>query len=273
MLTALSKLTSIPLKPGTILKRPIFDLQDSTQPEDIEKGICGMLTTLSDLAMDDDNCHGMGDYEPLIPFFVKFLFKTNNEKYRALLIRLISEFIGSEYRWSITIYRVIEFFFEYAVVDRSVDLWLPAMKNDGLGFISVPCHMLFLATKALAAFTRIEPHKTKFNNLGIISRIQQLKETVKDPRAEKTLKTMEQDVKNSYTMIEGCCCYHCFVHSQRSTLKKCSQCHTATYCSKLKCFLLTICTMSINCCTRECQIADWRDGHREECERYQNERT
>jgi hypothetical protein len=65
---------------------------------------------------------------------------------------------------------------------------------------------------------------------------------------------LDGDKKNAKQDPKTGRCSYCNKESPRMELKNCSRCKFVHYCSK------------------ECQIADWRAGHKKDCERYKRER-
>ena len=59
---------------------------------------------------------------------------------------------------------------------------------------------------------------------------------------------LEEDMKNARQAPIPGRCWYCNSEDLRVELKKCSQCKMSQYCSK------------------ECQVADWKRGHKKECE-------
>jgi hypothetical protein len=58
---------------------------------------------------------------------------------------------------------------------------------------------------------------------------------------------LEEDKNNAKQAPKKRGCNYCYSEDLKMELKKCSQCEAVKYCSK------------------ECQVADWRAGHKKEC--------
>eukprot|EP01102_Stenamoeba_stenopodia_P005997 TRINITY_DN1670_c0_g1_i2.p1 TRINITY_DN1670_c0_g1~~TRINITY_DN1670_c0_g1_i2.p1 ORF type:complete len:340 (-),score=61.17 TRINITY_DN1670_c0_g1_i2:114-1133(-) len=257
MVLALSRLVKLPIDPKTDgPSRPTYDLEDTDHTEDEEKAVCGMIAALADMAIEDENCGDIAvDH---FNFLIKFLFRTANNKYRTLLLKIFGEFIWSiKGRSMMRGYRLCEFVFEHGLSDQTVDVWLAEIdRRTGYNLVMVPCSPIAMAAKGLDCFLRMEPHRTKMIYLGIRERLERLQAVVKDERAKAHLRHL---VSMAFTWKPHCreadYCYYCKQSDDGGSrmrlllLLRCSDCRVAGYCSSV------------------CQKADWNAGHKEDCKK------
>jgi len=244
MVLALSKILKLPPGRGTPgPSRPTYDLGDTNHTLEEEKAVCVMLAALADLAIEDGNCVDMED--EFFDFFIKFLFRTQNLKYRTILLKLFSEFLWSiEGRGMMIGYRVLEFFFEHGLSNNLVDVWLAEIGPDGPYITKVPCHPIAMSSKGITCVYRLGPHRSRLINMGIKERLEELQEVVTDKRAKKEFR-----IYDSWHAFKSMCeesdyCYHCNKGGRSSGMFKtggkdsplrlqfCSGCRVAVYCSR-----------------------------------------
>jgi len=235
MMLALSKILKLPLVLETRgPQRPTYDLGDANQSLEEEKAVCVMLAALADMAIEDHCCLDMED--KYFDFLVNLLFRTENDKYRALLLKLFAELLwGSPNgRFLMARFRVTEFFFKHGLSNDMAEVWLAERSIRTPGYAKVPCSTIAMAAKGLICIYRVMPHRKRLIRMGIKAKIAELKAIVTDERARAQLAIYDSLESWRASCYESDFCYHCAKcsDSYRCTLQFCSGCKVAVYCSK-----------------------------------------
>jgi len=150
-LAALTKLTSV--TPSHFCGAQFDDAGDKQERQKI---ICGLLFSIGELAINHKNRDDMAQDGVVVQFAVAFLARTQNNSYRLLLFKILSELApnmhATKKMWELD---VAKYFLRDGLVDVKPILWTPAILSARPDLDKMEYHMICSAARGLLIFLQV----------------------------------------------------------------------------------------------------------------------